>query len=77
MEPDRVELSLSKDEAIVFFDWLARFNQAGRKESIEDQAEERVLWDLQALLETTLEEPFNRDYSQRLAAARANVRDAA
>jgi len=75
MESRLVELSLSNDEAIVFFDWLARFNQARRNDSFEDQSEERVLWDLEARLETALAEPLGPDYPQRLAAARAAVRD--
>ena len=69
-----VTLTLTRDEAIVFFDWLARFNkEEGRR--FEDQAEQRVLWNLEASLESTLVEPFKPDYDQILAAARSRVRD--
>lgn len=69
-----VTLTLTRDEAIVFFEWLARFNkEEGRR--CEDQAEQRVLWNLEASLESTLVEPFRPDYDQILAAARSRVRD--
>lgn len=71
---DDVRLTLTRDEAVVLFEWLARFNkEEGRK--FEDQAEQRVLWNLETLLESTLEEPFKSDYDQILAAARLRVRD--
>ena len=44
---DDATLKLSHDEAIVFFEWLARFN-AFEEHQFEDQAEQRVLWDLEA-----------------------------
>ncbi len=69
-----VTLNLTRDEAIVFFDWLARFN-ADEGRQFEDQAEERVLWKLEASLESTLVEPLKLDYDQILAAARSRVRD--
>lgn len=69
-----VTLKLTRDEAIVFFEWLARFNaDEGRR--FEDQAEQRVLWNLEASLESTLEELFKPDYDQILVAARSRVRD--
>jgi hypothetical protein len=69
-----VTLTLSRDEALVFFEWLARFNsEEGRQ--FEDQAEERVLWNLEASLELRLVEPFAPDYQQILEGARARVRD--
>jgi hypothetical protein len=46
-----VVLTLSRDEAVVFFEWLSRFtSQEGHR--FEDQAEERVLWNLEAALES-------------------------
>jgi hypothetical protein len=71
---EHVTLNLTRDEAIVFFEWLARFNaEEGRQ--FEDQAEQRVLWNLEASLESTLVEPLEPDYAQILVAARSRVRD--
>jgi len=67
-------LVLSRDEALVFFEWLTRFNAEPGK-VFEDQAEQRVLWNLEAILESTLSEPFEPAYDSRLAAARSRLRD--
>jgi hypothetical protein len=75
-EPDGVSIELSHDEALVLFEWLAHRDEAGDL-PLEDQAEQRVLWDIHAGLESTLEEPFRPDYAKLLAAARNRVRDAA
>ena len=42
---------------------------------IEDQAEQRVLWDMSACIERMLVEPFDGNYHQLVADARAAVRD--
>ena len=42
---------------------------------LEDQPEERVLWDLCASLESILVEPFAENYIELLEKARAEVRD--
>ena len=69
-----VSIQLTPDEALVLFDWIVRFN-AREDQTFEDQAEERVLWNIEATLEKLLSEPFSPDYDGLLAAARARVRD--
>ena len=74
MEQRKVTLELSRERALVFFDWLSKFNATeGRR--FDDQAEERVLWEIEALLESTLVEPFDARYEELLANARTAVRD--
>lgn len=75
MADDKVHLELSQDEALVFFEWLTRFNEAADTTRFEDQAEQRVLWDIEAMLESTLVQPFKATYDESLARARAAVRD--
>ncbi|MEO0460584.1 MAG: hypothetical protein AAF219_07060 [Myxococcota bacterium] len=70
----RVTFELSSDEAIVFFDWLARFNEKD-DHTFEDQSEQRILWDLEAGLEKSLSAIVSSDYESRLADARSRVRD--
>lgn len=71
-----VTLTLSSDEALVLFEWLATADpRAGMGPQFDDPAEQRVLWNLHAQLERTLIEPFRSDYTQLLAAARVRVRD--
>ena len=74
MRIEGTRIDLTSDEALVLFDWLVRFNN---REDIEfdDQAEQRVLWDIESLLETSLVEPFRPEYDQLLADARERVRD--
>ena len=73
---DPVSFTLSRDEAIVLLDWLRRFNSV-TGHGFEDQAEQRVLWNLESSLEALLAEPFKADYDKLLAAARSRVRDPA
>jgi len=69
-----VPLSLSNAEALVLFEWLAR-SGTGAPAPFVDQAERRVLWDIEAALEKALVAPLSADYATLLAAARAEVRD--
>ena len=70
-----VVLTLSQQEALVLFEWLANFNEHGTS-AFADQAEQRVLWNLEAGLESVLVAPLRRDYDKLLEQARAAVRDA-
>lgn len=72
--PENISITLSRDEAIVLLEWLARFNQE-RNPAFVDQAEERALYDLEALLERQIPETFRADYDVLLKAAREAVRD--
>ena len=74
MANDVVRVALSGDEALVLFEFLARFCEDERL-AIVDQAEEHVLWDLLAVLERELAEPFDPRYNPLLLEARARVRD--
>jgi hypothetical protein len=74
MEDEMTTLQLSRSEAIVLFEFLSRFSEDDVL-NIEDQAEERVLWDLCCDLESKLVEPFAENYSDILANARYEVRD--
>ena len=74
MQTPRVTLELTGDEALVLYEWLTRFNQRDDVEFV-DQAEERVLCDLEAMLEKVLVVPLQSDYAETLSQARSNVRD--
>lgn len=74
MATDKVKLELSREEALVLFEWLSRFNKT-ENAKFEDQAEQRVLWDIEGILESTLVEPLDPKYDELLAKARAKVRD--
>ena len=69
-----ITVELTEDQALIFFDWLVRFNERD-EENFEDKAEERVLWDLESSLEEQLAATLAADYQSRLSAARDAVRD--
>jgi hypothetical protein len=74
MASSRVAIELRREEAIVLFEWLTRFNKRAEAD-FDDQAEQRVLWDIEAMLESALVELMDPRYDELLAAARAQVRD--
>ncbi|OJJ15703.1 hypothetical protein BKI52_38120 [marine bacterium AO1-C] len=72
---EKVNIELSKNEALVLFEFLARFNESDHPNLFEDQAEQRIMWNLEAILETKLIEPFYENYLEIIQQARAQVRD--
>jgi hypothetical protein len=75
MRSKRVKIEFTSDAALVLYDWLTRFNQRAETDCA-DQAEERVLFDLEAMLGKALVAPLQADYAALLAQARSHVRDA-
>jgi hypothetical protein len=76
MSEEPVVLEFSQAEALVLFEFLARFSQS-ESLAIEDKAEQRVLWDMQCMLEKTLTAPLMSNYLDLLTDARDRVRDKA
>jgi len=72
---DEVTINLTKDEALVLFEFLSRFSDEDRL-SIKDQAEQRALWNLTCVFEKALSEPFSNDWPQIIEGARSRLRDA-
>jgi hypothetical protein len=71
---DALKIELQGDHALVLYDLIARLNATG-KMTFEDQAEQRVLWDLESELERHLTATFATDYDSQVKKARARVRD--
>ncbi|MEM0938684.1 MAG: hypothetical protein AAGI25_02710 [Bacteroidota bacterium] len=74
-ENSGISLNLSDEEALVLLNWVFRFNDGENDSFFEDQAEERVLWDIEAVLEKVTAEIFDGNYTELLAKARDKVRD--
>ncbi len=70
--PADVTITLTADQALVFFEWLTREDGKGRPPT-EHQAEQNVLWEIEAQLEKTLVEPLQPDYAVKVAAARERL----
>ncbi|MBP2269207.1 hypothetical protein J3A64_004747 [Pseudarthrobacter sp. PvP004] len=71
-EFEHISIKLSGDEALVLFDWLARFNKNNNTD-LTDQAEQRVLWDIESSLESALVQVFSEDYTSLLDEARSRL----
>ena len=74
-EQEEVIIKLTKDEALVLFEFLAKTNEVDHPELFVDQAELKMLWLLEGQLERQLAEPFLKNYSCIVAEARNRLRD--
>lgn len=70
-----VNLTITKDEALVLFEFLTRFNETERPDIFEDQSEQKTLWILEGQLKKRLAEPFRPDYKEIINEARNKIRD--
>jgi hypothetical protein len=71
--PEEIVLRLTRAEALVLFEWLAREDSDGKTLPVKHVAEERVFWRIEGQLENALGEPLSPDYKQLLDAARKEV----
>jgi hypothetical protein len=73
-EPNEsVSIRLTRAEALVLFEWLARLD-ANKSLPVEDASEELVLWRIEGQLESALVEPLRPNYREAVEAARSEVR---
>lgn len=56
-----ITIELSRDEALIIFELLGRTEES-TSSIVEDDAEQKVLWNLQGKLELILTEPFQPNY---------------
>lgn len=74
MTSRKIAIELTEDEVLVLFEWVHRMVESSAS-TFEDQAEQRVLWDLEASLESANPALFGSDYAARLQAAKDRLRD--
>jgi len=74
MTKENVTLTLTKDEAVILFEFTSRFTDTD-KLSVEHQSEERILWNLCSHLEKELSEPSKSNYNELLKQAQENLKD--
>ncbi len=70
-----MSLKLSNSEALVLLEWLTKFNERDHSSLFEDKAEERILFDLEAILEKVVPETFKGNYLETLSKARQEIRN--
>ncbi len=72
--PEKIVVEFTRKEALVLFEFLRRCDDE-EKYAFADQAEQRVLWDLECTLESQLVEVFSDNYTELLRTAWAEIRD--
>jgi len=72
--PEKIAVELTQKEAIILFEYLRRCDEEGTYRFI-DQAEKRVLWNVECLLERQLTAIFDQNYLALLKDAWAAIRD--
>lgn len=70
-----VTINLSEQEALVLVHWLGKVNQQDILPQLEHPAEQRVLFDLEAVLERALPVMLSADYKQQLKESWEKVGD--
>ena len=72
----KINIELTSDELIVLSDLINRLSDTNFLNNFyEDQAEERALWNLDAILEKNTAKILNKNYSEELQISRNNLRD--
>lgn len=75
MSKNEINIKLTRNESLVLFEFLRRIDEQEDLNIFVDQAEERVLWDIESKLEENLDEIFKKDYRYIIQKAREDVRD--
>lgn len=68
-----VTISLTADEALVLFDLLHRWEDDDRVSAPQHASEQVALWNLSALLERELRQPFDPQYNGLVSDARTRL----
>lgn len=71
-EKNKTTIEFSNNELLVLFDWLVDFNKRDYNFNCQ-VAEQRLLWDLEALLEKQIVEAFDDNYTKLLDKARKKI----
>mgnify|MGYP003454966751 FL=1 len=69
----KINIKITKNEALVLFDFLSRFNQNDNIDFFEDKAEKILLWNIESELEKELEDIFDSNYKLILEKARTEI----
>jgi hypothetical protein len=70
---EKVIIELTGSEALVLFEFLSRTSDDDPL-TVADQAERRVLWSLECMIEKALVEPFLPNYDDLLAQAKEKLK---
>ena len=66
---EKIIIELSQDQALILFEYLDGYEDAGDNPTAEDI----VIWDIEAQLETQLEGIVSTEYQAAVSAAKQNI----
>ncbi len=66
-------IELNKNEALVLFEWLHTLNEQESLFVVHGSAEQRILFDLESVLESALPEILSEHYAKILNNARKDI----
>lgn len=69
-DPVDVTIALTSDEALFLFDLLHRWEDDEQVSAPRHEAEQIALWNLSAVLERVMADPFRADYERLVSEAR-------
>ncbi|TWT29622.1 hypothetical protein [Blastopirellula retiformator] len=69
---NEISLILKHEEALVLFEWLASLEEKSDS-SMCDDAEQKVIWKIEAQLEKLLPDVVMEDYKDRVSAAKLKI----
>ncbi len=72
---DKINIELSKEEALVLFEFLNKLSNGQTVVQYEDKSEEQVLAIIECILEKSLDEPFSKNYLELLQKAREKIKN--
>lgn len=75
IQNNSVNIQMSNSEALVLFDFLSRFNEQDHTLLFKDQSEQRVLFDLECILETELAAILKANYQELLKVSQDEIKD--
>ncbi len=70
-----VNINLTNDQALVLFEFLKRLYYNEYEGLFEDKSEEFVLWQIEAILDKQMIEPFKKNYKELLLTARNSIKE--
>ncbi len=69
-----ITINLTKDQALVLFEFVSRVNEQPDSSVFEDEAELFALSEVEGQLQKILGEPFLQDYKEIIQKARERIR---
>ncbi len=71
----KILISFDKDEALIFFEWLSKLSddEKNHNKIFSDSIEEKIVYELESILEEAIPEIFESDYKKKVLLAKKRI----